>query len=272
VAYRAFLRHPAPRTRWVGPSRPRSSPEWKPFAGSLSARSSAYALTVLGAMYRWLMQQHYVLANPFAGIKVRGATRTASQAAARVFSDGEWNLIRTVADGLEWSYGWEAAAAQRLRFVLDFAYGTGLRASELVGATLGQIETDEHGDHWLHVVGKGSKAGKVALPPLAWAALNRYLAQRRLPTTSARWSPNTPLLGSLEQDSDAGITAARLWNIVRRFFDTAAEVIGESSPATVEKLRRASPHWMRHYVPLRTMSRSPLTTSPSGELAEVHGT
>ncbi|MPV66801.1 hypothetical protein GD429_13260 [Burkholderia sp. BE17] len=30
--------------------------------------------------------------------------------------------IRTVADGLEWSYGWEAAAAQRLRFVLDLAY------------------------------------------------------------------------------------------------------------------------------------------------------
>jgi len=29
---------------------------------------------------------------------------------------------------------------------------------------------------------KGSKAGKVALPPLAWGALNRYLAQRRLPT------------------------------------------------------------------------------------------
>lgn len=27
TAYRAFLRHPAPRARWVGPARPRSSPE-----------------------------------------------------------------------------------------------------------------------------------------------------------------------------------------------------------------------------------------------------
>jgi integrase len=45
--------------------------------------------------------------------------------------------VRTVADGLEWSYGWQPAAAQRLRFVLDFAYATGLRASELVNATLG---------------------------------------------------------------------------------------------------------------------------------------
>src|SRR5690606_37535866 len=48
VAYRTFLRHPTPRTRWVGPARPRSSPEWRPFTGGLSARSVAYALSVVG--------------------------------------------------------------------------------------------------------------------------------------------------------------------------------------------------------------------------------
>ena len=110
VAYRAFLRHPAPRGRWVGPPRPRSSPEWRPFAGGLSARSVAYSLSVLGAMYRWLMQQRYVLANPFAGIKVRGAARVSSLPASRVFAEGEWSMIQTVAEGLEWSYGWEPAA------------------------------------------------------------------------------------------------------------------------------------------------------------------
>ena len=75
VAYRGFLRHPTPRGRWIGPPRPRTSAEWRPFAGGLSARSAAYSLSVIGAMYRWLIQQRYVLANPFAGIKVRGASR-----------------------------------------------------------------------------------------------------------------------------------------------------------------------------------------------------
>jgi site-specific recombinase XerD len=56
VAYRTFLRRPAPRSRWVGPPRPRASPQWRPFAGSLSPRSAAYALSVIGALYRWLMQ------------------------------------------------------------------------------------------------------------------------------------------------------------------------------------------------------------------------
>lgn len=52
-------------------------------------------------------------------------------------------------------------AARRLRFVVDFAYEIGLRASELVGATLGSLERDAHDDQWLHVVSKGSKAGNV---------------------------------------------------------------------------------------------------------------
>ena len=70
------------------------------------------------------------------------------------------------------------------------------------------IEEDAQGSRWLHLVGKGSKTGTVALPPIARAALDRYLVQRRLPTTPARWDPTKPLLGSLERDSAEGITAA----------------------------------------------------------------
>ena len=45
-------------------------------------------LTVLSAMFRGLIEQRYVLANPFAGIKVRGA-RQATLHTTRAFSDGE---------------------------------------------------------------------------------------------------------------------------------------------------------------------------------------
>lgn len=41
----------------------------------LCARATAYALAVLGAMYRWSIHQRYLHANPFAGIKVRGTGR-----------------------------------------------------------------------------------------------------------------------------------------------------------------------------------------------------
>ncbi|MCY1223042.1 Tyrosine recombinase XerD [compost metagenome] len=261
TAYRSFLRRPVPRERWVGPARPRTSPDWRPFTGGLSARSTAHALSILGAMFRWLIQQRYMLANPFAGIKVRGGGRTAALDSSHAFTEGEWLLVRAIADGLEWSYGWDAPAAQRLRFLLDFGYATGLRASELVHAKLGDIETDGQGDHWLRLVGKGSRAGRVALPPLAKVALDRYLVARGLPVTAVRWDPRTPLVGGLGRETRAGITSTRLWHVIRRFFSHAAELIGDDHPAAAEKLRRASPHWMRHTHATHALARgAELTT------------
>ncbi|WP_454805404.1 phage integrase family protein [Paraburkholderia fungorum] len=246
VAYRAFLRRPTPRERWVGPVRSRSASDWRPFSGGLSARSAAYALSVLGALFHWLIEQRYLLANPFAGVKVRGSARGSVLDTSHVFTEGEWLLIRAIADGLEWSYGWAPVAAQRLRFVLDFGYATGLRASELVGATLGDIETDARGDHWIKVIGKGRKVARVALPPLARTALDRHLVERRLPVTPSRWRPDTPLIASLAEDGAARITSVRLWNVLRRFFAGAADLVDADSPAVAQKLRQASPHWMRH--------------------------
>ncbi|WP_322049222.1 site-specific integrase [Paraburkholderia sp. J67] len=250
IAYRAFLRHPSPHGRWVGPVRARTSPDWRPFNGSLSPRSVAHALSILGALFRWLIEQRYVLANPFAGVKVREANGGNVLDVSHAFTEGEWALVRTLADGLEWSHGWSVAAAQRVRFLLDFGYATGLRASELVGATLGQVETDPRGDYWLRVTGKGKKLARVALPPLAWDALARYLAERGLPVTQLHWRPETPVIGSLEADSagaaGTSISSVRLWMVMRRFFLLAAGAIESDHAPLAEKLRRASPHWMRH--------------------------
>jgi site-specific recombinase XerD len=246
IAYRAFLRRPTPRERWVGPPRSRASVEWRPFTGALSARSASYSLTVLSAMFRWLIEQRYVLANPFAGIKVRGHARQPALDTDRGFTEGEWHGLRALADDLECAYGWSESAAQRLRFLLDFGYATGLRASELVNAVLGDIRIDERHDHWLQVTGKGGKRGKVALPTLARSALDQYLMHRNLSVTPTLWNPRTPLVGSLGEDGHAGIAGARLWRVMRRFFIQVADVIQSDHPALAEKLRRASPHWMRH--------------------------
>lgn len=245
TAYRRFLRRPSPRAKWVGPSRPRTDPDWKPFLGDLSARSVAYALSVLNALFRWLIEQRYLLVNPFSGVKARGGRRTAPMDGKRAFSDGEWALVRVVADGIEWTMGWSRESAERLRFTLDFCYATGLRAGELVSCRLGDIRWDEGGDAWLDVIGKGAKAGCVSLPPKAIGALDCYLIQRGLTTVPTRWNPVTPILASLEGDGPA-ISSGRLWRIMKRFFLAVADNVEKDAPALAQKLQRASPHWMRH--------------------------
>lgn len=251
--YRAFLRAPSPQARWIGPPRPRSAPDWRPFAGALSARSVAQALAVLNALFRWLIEQRYLLANPFAGLKVRDSQPAKAIATRNAFTDGEWQLLRAIANGLEWSYGWTPGAAQRLRFLLDFGYATGLRISELTGSTLRDVVTDPTGHHWLHVVGKGNKPARVTLAPLAVVALERHLLERGLPVTRARWNPDTPLIGRVGGAGDAahtgpaaGITPLRLWEVMRRFFRLAADNLEVDHPPLAAKLRCATPHWMRH--------------------------
>jgi site-specific recombinase XerD len=244
IAYRTFLRHPTPKRRWIGPAAPRTSPQWRPFQGPLKARSVGYALSVVSALFRWLIEQRYLVANPFAGVRVRAAAQESSRPGSRAFSEHEWALIRPLADRLE-DAGWTEPAAQRLRFVLDFAYATGLRSSELVGATLGQISQDDRGDRWIDIVGKGSKAGRVVVPARARLALDRHLAARGISTLPERWPAGTPLLPRLSDDG-ARLTGARLWVIMKRFFQFAADELEDVNRSLADKLRRASPHWMRH--------------------------
>ncbi len=80
-----------------------------------------------------------MLANPFGGVRVKAATKSGATPAARAFSDRKWKLVRSIADALD-EHGWTADAGERLRFVLDFAYATGLRSGEFVRAQLVHIE------------------------------------------------------------------------------------------------------------------------------------
>lgn len=48
---------------------------------------------------------------------------------------------------------------------------------------------------------------------------------------------------------------------MRRFFTETADVVDKHSPATAEKLRIASPHWMRHTHGTHALARGAELTS-----------
>ena len=53
------------------------------------------------------------------------------------------------------------------------------------------------------------------------------------------------IVASLKEDG-TGIETTRLGRVLRRFFALVADTIGDERPAMADKLRRASPHWLRH--------------------------
>ena len=261
IAYRQFLRHPTPASRWIGPTAPRQSDEWRPFQKPLSARSAGYALSVLSALYRWLTEQRYLTGNPFAGITVKamrnvragGETRTEFVALSdRAFTTREWAFVLQWADRASTKLGWSADAARRLQFVLHFAQATGLRISELVSARVRDIKMERPPQRWLIVRGKGNKRALVALPPVAWRELTEEMHRRGYGKRVNAWPGLLPLIAAFapsepgETRLDAGISSGRLWAILRKFFDQVADQIEATRPQWAVKLRSATPHWLRH--------------------------
>lgn len=247
IAYRDFLLDPQPRWRWVGPSRPRTSPAWRAFQGPLSPASAKFSVSVLGSLYSWLKDHGYLLSNPFSGLKVRGGVQ-AWDPLQRAFGKSVWAMLKGVADMLEIRHGWEPAAAQRIRFILEFGYATGLRESELVQARLRDFHEVEGEGWWLNVEGKGSKRGRVVVPPSALRAVNGYLEARGLAPLEVQLGSDIPLIGRLADDGRAdAISAKRLWKLMKRFFLTAAAYAQEQGSAGLaDNFRKASVHWMRH--------------------------
>ena len=63
-AYRNFLRQPD--ALWVsgGPRLSRRHPDWRPFARPLSEASTHQAITVIHAMFAWLVESGHIRQNP----------------------------------------------------------------------------------------------------------------------------------------------------------------------------------------------------------------
>ena len=266
VAYRDFLADPQPASRWCGArSRPRWSPLWRPFEGPLSASAQGHAITILKNLYGFLVDQNYLMGNPWAAVSVpRGAAPRVN--AGRSFTRAQWQFVSAQAAMLP-----DTSANQRLKFALRLLYATGLRLSEVVAATVDDlswveypsVEEGEGVQGWvLKVVGKGNKLREVPVPTEVVDELKDYLAARRLSREPADMgnqgayllgkasdlSKRAPRLAShVDQDPRGGLAASTVYNQFKIFFGDCASVLrylGDGKGA--DRFDKASSHWLRH--------------------------
>ena len=267
IEYRDFLADPQPRSRWCGDrGRERWSPLWRPFEGPLSASAQRHAVTILKNLYGFLVDQNYLMGNPWSAV---GVPRTAGPKvnAGRSFSLAQWQFIEGQLKMLP-----ATSANQRLTFGLHLLYATGLRLSEVVAATVDDMQwveypadasDDEPMEGWLlRVIGKGQKEREVPLPADVVGELARYLVSRGLVADPEDIGNHGAfLLGKASDTADRapglsrgqahdprqGIAGTTFYDQIKAFFaDCASELQGQGDAKGAERFAKASTHWMRH--------------------------
>ncbi|MFG6177277.1 tyrosine-type recombinase/integrase [Halomonas sp. THAF12] len=248
-AFEAFLADPQPRERWIGPTRPRQDPRWRPFRGPLSPASRRQCLVILQGLFAWLVEAGWVAHNPFR--LMRDKRRRLDNRQGRV----ERYLEKPLWDWL-WQWlnevpGEDAAPRvrfehERRRFVFGFAYLLAPRIGEMAAARMNDFHRRE-GRWWWHTVGKGGKAASIPVPPDMLRLLGEWRTSLDL-SSQPRPDEVAPLLRGL--DGRRGIGENRLYRLVRGTFADAADALsarqGEEGVREVALLRRATPHWLRH--------------------------
>ncbi|ONS19276.1 hypothetical protein A8E29_23070 [Burkholderia cenocepacia] len=182
-AYKDFLGHPA--ADFCGPKRPRVSGRWRPFTGSLSADSQAYAVRTLRMAFDWLVKVRYLAGNPFSAVTLPATvTREWSLQVERALPA---DLLRTLRDTLDARCARpdEDATQWRIaRAAIGLMVDSGLRRAEAACARrsgLKRVDGIKGQAVWtLTLIGKRSKVRTVPVSPTTLAALRAHWADRGL--------------------------------------------------------------------------------------------
>lgn len=238
------------QSTWLGSKgTARHNHAWRPFEGALSASSARHAITIVSNLFEWLVRVQYCAFNPWSAVSKSLVAASPDSSPdvefMRAFSVGQWDFLLAQLQGES-----DNKHLIRLRFVLPFAYATGLRISELVDATVGRIYTmplaEGVGVRWmLKVFGKGGKWRAVPIPSEVMAAMQVYFEHRGLNLDIMSNPHATPLISS--ELSDGSVTTSALSKSLRGFFIGIALLLkSEGKHVEAKAFERATTHWLRH--------------------------
>nr|WP_312477403.1 site-specific integrase [Achromobacter ruhlandii] len=245
--------------------------DWTPFRARLGPSALANAQKVLHALLKFWFEAGYRRANPMASIGSGGGVGRDAPRRHAVPPD----LIEQVLESMEQASS--ASVEKKLmflrdRFILRLLQFTGMRASEVVLANMGDVElyADPKSGraHWSLLVryGKGGKTGRVALPSNVMDDLRAYRYAFSFPPEPVCGDPTALILSTRTRKgeelgrclaSPVGRRSQRrwreirrratLWDIVTSAFQSCAVRLRDSGrDQEAGLLERASTHWLRH--------------------------
>ncbi len=256
ASYLVFLQ--APPEGWVSPRNvERWSPAWRPLSGPLSPRSQRSALTIVSALFDWLVVQQYLVANPWKALPQ--PARIPALDVSRAFTPEQLTAIRDAVEALP-----NPVRRARMRLVTELLYHTGLRRSELLAADLGDLREERIDGEpcWmLTVSGTGGRLRRVPIVATVMRDLGHDLAVRGLLSDPRGASPGAPLIAAIESrrrrpsgassgtpraPEEARLPVAQLYRELKRVFAAAGAHLQAEGAGGAARVAQGSPHWLRH--------------------------
>ena len=169
----------------------------------IAARSIARELVSLKTLYRFLHRHEAAAADPIAQIQAPKQGRYLPD----VLTPHEVEQLLQTPDT-------STPLGKRDAALLEMLYATGLRASELIALTLGDVQTTAG---YVKVRGKGEKERLVPVGEMAAVQLDDYLLEGRPKLVKTR-----PAVHLFVNRSAQGLTRQGLWKIVKKYMHQAA--------------------------------------------------
>ncbi|MEI5999822.1 integrase [Paraburkholderia bengalensis] len=272
LVYKQFLRNPQPADVWVlegGSKLPRHHPEWRPFYRSqpknafdksrttivgpiLTDASVQLAISVLNAMFSWLVEVGYLDTNPVA--TRRRGTGHAQAYPQRYLPPHLWRAVLEYVEEMPKKTKAEKRRYQRARWIISLFYLSGMRVSEVAAQTMGCLTVRQSVDGslqwWLTIEGRNQKSRCIPAISELIEELKAYRASIDLPALPSPQDKTPLVVRFCPQNPDAALTPmsrSALYVAVQRILEGAAMRLhdhGESEAAS--DLRKASASWLRN--------------------------
>lgn len=256
-AYEAFLSNPLPADVWIG-KKGKPDPQhtgWRPpFTGPLSPSSVALALTVVRSMFSFMADAGYLRGNPF--LAFGDIDQVAQDSHGRIYkvdskapvertiADDDKNLILAGIEAMPRETTSERFRYQRIRWVLNLIFLTGIRRNEAANALMADIVKRREG-MFLNIIGKGRKRRSIPLPDALIDELKIYRASLGLsdmPLTGEQHALIVPL-----RKTGGTMTGQEVYRAVKAGIEACMDsTIATLGEAKASELRRISTHWLRH--------------------------
>jgi site-specific recombinase XerD len=223
--------------------------EHQPFRKALASESMKHCITVLYKMFSALRELRaagnlpYCMFNPLklAHDGISGGDQ--DDEIEEALTDPEWEAVQAVVEDLPRETERDVKHYHRARWVMQLLYRAFLRRAEAAKLKMGSFEASAEG--WnIRFVGKGAKKAKIIATNKLIEELKVYRTSLGLPPLPSPGETRPAILAVTGKDKGLGDQAIYL--LCKVLFDKAADRIEATDPVGAQRLRKATPHWMRH--------------------------